>query len=240
MILSAHQLNYLPYPGLIAKINYSDKFIYLSNLQFEKKSWQSRNKMMNNGSEILLSIPIKNKNKIQLIKDVEINNEINWKKKHLKTIQYNYKKAKYFKRYIKFFEKLYENNWIKLNEITEYILLYVMKELNIKTEIVSDKNYNFKEKKNDFLIEVCKKFDATTYVSNKGSEDYIDLTIFKKNKINHYFVSYKNYIYSQQNNKKFVNNLSIFDMMFNCGPDETEKIIKNKMNLVISKNLQHL
>ena len=142
MILSAHQLNYLPYPGLIAKINYSDKFIYLSNLQFEKKSWQSRNKMMNNGSEILLSIPIKNKNKIQLIKDVEINNEINWKKKHLKTIQYNYKKAKYFKRYIKFFEKLYENNWIKLNEITEYILLYVMKELNIKTEIVSDKNYN--------------------------------------------------------------------------------------------------
>jgi hypothetical protein len=240
MILSAHQLNYLPYPGLIAKINYSDKFLYLSNLQFEKKSWQSRNKMMNNGSEILLSIPIKNKNKIQLIKDVEINNEINWKKKHLKTIQYNYKKAKYFKRYIKFFEKLYENNWIKLNEITEYILLYVMKELNIETEILSDKNYNFKEKKNDFLIEICKKFDATTYVSNKGSEDYIDLTVFKKNKINHYFVSYKNYFYRQQNNKKFVNNLSIFDMMFNCGPDETEKIIKNKMNLVISKNLQYL
>ena len=28
------------------------------------------------------------------------------RKKHLKTIRYNYKKAKYFKRYIKFFEKL--------------------------------------------------------------------------------------------------------------------------------------
>lgn len=37
MKLSAHQLNFLPYPGLIAKINYSDQFIYLTKIQFEKK-----------------------------------------------------------------------------------------------------------------------------------------------------------------------------------------------------------
>jgi hypothetical protein len=60
-------LNFLPYPGLIAKINYSDQFIYLTKIQFEKKSWQSRNQIINNNntSPLLLSVPIKNKDKLK-------------------------------------------------------------------------------------------------------------------------------------------------------------------------------
>ena len=240
MILSAHQLNYLPYPGLIAKINYVDRFVYLSNIQFEKKSWHSRNRIMNKGSDFLLSIPIKNKSKTQLIKDVKINNKINWCKKHFKTIENNYKKTKYFEKYIEFFYKLYQVNWVNLNELTEYILLYVLKELNIETEIISDENLNFTEKKNNFIIEICKKTSATTYISNKGAEKYINLELFKQRGIDHYFVNYKNFIYTQENSKKFVKNLSIFDMMFNCGPKVTESIIKDKKNLEVSKNHQYL
>ena len=90
MILSAHQLNYLPYPGLFSKINLSDKFIYLSKIQFEKKSWQSRNRIINKNEDFLLSVPILNKDIKQLICEVKINNKIDWKKKHLKSIENNY------------------------------------------------------------------------------------------------------------------------------------------------------
>lgn len=38
IVLSGHQPNYLPYPGLIGKILHSDKFIYVSNVQLEKKA----------------------------------------------------------------------------------------------------------------------------------------------------------------------------------------------------------
>ena len=81
MILSAHQLNYLPYAGLLSKINSSDKFLYLSKVQFEKKSWQSRNRILSKNKDFLLSVPVINKNVKQLIADVRINNKINWKKK---------------------------------------------------------------------------------------------------------------------------------------------------------------
>ena len=86
MILSAHQLNYLPYAGLLSKINSSDKFLYLSKVQFEKKSWQSRNHIINDNEPLLLSVPIKNKDRIQNIENIEINNEMVWKKKHFKNI----------------------------------------------------------------------------------------------------------------------------------------------------------
>lgn len=239
MILSAHQLNYLPYPGLLSKINSSDKFIYLSQIQFEKKSWQSRNRIFNNNRDFLLSIPIIDKNVKQLIADVKINNKINWKKKHLKNIESGYNKTKHYKKYIVFFREFYEKNWTNLAEINEYFLKYILNELDIKTEVISDKKYNFSEKKNNFIIEMCKYFKADKYLSNKGSEKYIDLELFKKNKIDHYFVNYKNVDY-RKNNNPYQFNLSVIDMLFYCGSKESSKIIKNSQNLEISKNYKFL
>ena len=45
MILSGHQPNYWPYPGLIGKIMKSDRFVFVTKVQFEKKSWQKRNRV---------------------------------------------------------------------------------------------------------------------------------------------------------------------------------------------------
>lgn len=239
MILSAHQLNYLPYPGLFSKINLSDKFIYLSKIQFEKKSWQSRNRIINKNEDFLLSVPILNKDIKQLICEVKINNKIDWKKKHLKSIENNYSKTKFYKEYIIFFQKLYEKNWIYLAELNEYFLKYMLNELEIKTEIISDRDCNFKKKKNNFLIEMCNYFNADKYISNKGSEKYIDLDLFKKNNINHYFVNYKGVDYRNKNNTSIIN-LSIIDMLFYCGSKETSKIIKDKKNLEMSENYKFL
>jgi hypothetical protein len=239
MILSAHQLNYLPYAGLLSKINSSDKFLYLSKVQFEKKSWQSRNRILSKNKDFLLSVPVINKNVKQLIADVRINNKINWKKKHLKSIEINYSKTKYFNDYINFFRTFYEKDWIYLAEMNEYFLKYIIQELQIKTEILSDRDLNFKKKKNDFIIEICNHFKANEYLSNKGSEKYIDLELFKKNKINHYFVDYHDTDYRNQTNLS-VTNLSVIDMLFHCGSKKTSKIIKDNRNLKFSKNYQFL
>ena len=75
-------------------------------------------------------------------------NKINWKKKHLKSIEINYSKTKYFNDYIDFFREFYEKNWIYLAEMNEYFLKYILQELQIKTEIISDRDLNFREKKN--------------------------------------------------------------------------------------------
>ena len=176
MILSAHQPNYLPYPGLFAKINYSDKFIYLSCVQFEKQSWQCRNRIIN---DVYLTIPLK-KNKLKTnINQIKIDNSKNWKSKHYKSIFYSYKKSKFFNDYINFFEDIYNQEWKYLNDLNIKIMNFLLKELEIDVLIYYDTDFNFDSHKTDKLIEMSKKLDCNEYISNIGSQAYININQFK-------------------------------------------------------------
>ena len=235
MILSGHQANYLPYPGLFSKIFNSDCFIYVNDVKFENKSWQSRNRIIGENDFIVLTVPTLKKKSSQIIKDVEINNKTNWKYKHFKSIEINYKKSSYFKKYIKFFEDLYSKEWKKICDLNIYVTNFVIKELDISTKIIYDTNYSFEKKKTERLIEMCQKTNADTYLSNLGSQSYVDLYLFKKRKINHFFIDFKSEPYRQKK-RGFVPNLTVFDMLFFCGKEETKKIVKNKENIFFSKN----
>ena len=58
MILAGHQPEYLPYIGLFHKITLCDTFIFVNHVQFNKKSWQNRNRTRCNTGERLLTIPV--------------------------------------------------------------------------------------------------------------------------------------------------------------------------------------
>lgn len=235
MILSGHQPNYLPYPGLIGKILHSDKFIYVSNVQLEKKSWQNRNRLKGANGEIVLSVPVLTKGKFnQKISETQINNGENWRQKHFGTISLNYKKAPYYKDYIDFFEDLYSKEWTSLNDLDIYIMNYVLHELNIKTEIFYDTDFDFKGSNNDLLVEMTKALNCDTYLSNKGSENYVDISAFTQNGLNHQYLDYKNVTYKQCY-REFVPFLSIFDMLFNIGKEATYEIIADRNNYNFSE-----
>lgn len=56
MILSGHQPNYWPYPGLIGKIMKSDCFMFVTKVQFEK-SWQKRNRVRTKEGWTYIQLP---------------------------------------------------------------------------------------------------------------------------------------------------------------------------------------
>ena len=74
---------------------------------------------------------------------------------------------------------------------------------------------------------MIKKLGCTGYLSNKGSHSYVNLSLFKEKKISHYFCDYHSPIYKQYSNtKSFEKNLTVFDMLFFCGRDQTIKMMK--------------
>ena len=73
MKIAISQPTYLPWQGYFALIDYVDEFVFLENIQFNKRSWQQKNKINSNGKELILTIPVKTKSKFyQKICDVEI------------------------------------------------------------------------------------------------------------------------------------------------------------------------
>ena len=204
-------------------------------MQFETKSWQSRNRIIGEKDFILLTVPTLKKKGFQKINEVEINNTTNWKFKHFKSIEINYKKSSFFKIYIKFFEELYSKDWKKICNLNIYITNFIIKELGIETKIFYDTDYSFKEKKTGRLIEMCKQVKANSYLSNLGSQSYVDLHLFKKNKLDHFFIDFISKPYRQKKTG-FIPNLTVFDMLFFCGKEKTIKAIKSKDSIKMSKN----
>ena len=101
--------------------------------------------------------------------------------------------------------------------------------LSINTEIFLQSNLNIKENKNDLLIGILKKLKSSHYLSGLGAKSYISESKFQKNKIKLYWNNFEIIKYEQFNNSHdFVGDLSIIDMLFNCGIKKT-KIIINKI-----------
>lgn len=68
-------------------------------------------------------------------------------RKNYKTIELLYGKAPFYKEYKDFLDDLYTKQWEKLMDIDIYIMQYLFKELDVKTKILYDRDYEFKGKK---------------------------------------------------------------------------------------------
>ncbi|MFW5675578.1 MAG: WbqC family protein [Acetivibrio ethanolgignens] len=235
MLLSIHQPNYWPYPGLIGKIALSDKFMFLTKVQLDKSSWQNRNRIRIKEGWKYLAVPVISKGKEgQKIQDTLISNQTNWRNQHLNAIRFAYQKAPYYKRYETFIHDLYKKKWEYLAELDIYIMEYILNELAIETEVIYDKDLEIRGEKNELLINVCHQLEADKYMSNKGSENYVNIEKFNAEHIEHIYIDYKGVKYPQLFGD-FEGSLSILDMLMNCGSEATREIILDKNNYYFSE-----
>ena len=108
MILTAHQPVYLPWLGLFHKIALADEFVIFDQVQYLPKDWMNRNKIKTQIGSIWLTVPVLRKGHRELkTSEIQINNSVDWRKKHLRSISINYQKTQYFEKYIPFFEKTF-------------------------------------------------------------------------------------------------------------------------------------
>lgn len=227
MILSGHQPNYWPYPGLIGKIMLSDCFVYVTKVQFEKKSWQKRNRIRTKEGWNYLQVPTVTKGKFdQNICDVEIDNSTDWREKTLKTIQLLYGKAPFYKDYIGFIEETYQKEWTHLSDLNIHIMNFLLEHLGAETKIYYDKDYAFQGSKTAMLVDMCKQIGCDTYLSNLGSSAYVQIPEFTQAGLHHKYINYNGTSYRQVFGG-FEPGLSILDMLMNCGRDKTREILLN-------------
>lgn len=232
MRLAAHQPNYLPYLGFFHKICLSDTFVILDTAQFVKSgpfAWMNRNRIRTKDGWIWLTVPVLTKGKFPVsLFDAEIDNSIDWRGRHWKSIYYNYHKAPCFKAYGDFFEELYKKEWRRLIEICEEVIFYLMRELNINVKIAHASELKIESKDSKFLAEACRKLGADTYIYGKHGEDYQEETVFEQNNIKLISQNFKHPVYNQLN-KPFIECMSAIDLLFNHGRDSREILIGKKI-----------
>ncbi len=224
MIVAVHQPQYLPWLGYFDKIRIADVFCYLDNVQYKKNEWQNRNRIKTAQNWQWLTVPVHYRFP-QKINEVEINNSVNWKKKHLQALITNYSKAPYFKDYITPLEDVFTKDWELLSEFNIGLLERLREFLNLHDKpAIPASSMVLRDDPTERLIDICKAVGADTYLAGQDGRTYMDLERFRANGITLITQEFKHPVYPQLYDE-FQSHMSIVDLLFNCGP-ESIKIIE--------------
>jgi hypothetical protein len=216
IILSAHQPVYLPWLGLFHKIALANIFCVFDIVQYQRKDFNNRNKIKTSVGPIWLTVPVKSSGRLDsIITDIEIIND-GWHKKHLKSIELNYKKTPYFEQYFYGLKKILDTPYQYLVDLNFDILVYALDVLGIGTKIVKASDYSFAGSKSELVLDMCTQLNADIYIFGEEGKGYADVDAFKSKGVNPYFQSYNHPIYKQIKGefKPFMN---IFDLIFTEG-----------------------
>ncbi len=225
------QPTYLPWAGYFGLMMASDIFIFLDNVQFEKRGWQQRNQIKTLKGNLFLTVPVKTKNRYkQFINEVEVDNSTDFKKNHFKTIKLNYNKTDFFKQYELELKEIYDKKYDKLVTLNYELIYWIKEKLNIKTKLIKSSDFEKQGNKDELIANLVEKVDSKNYLFTEGSKNYIlDSKIFEYKKIKLTKFNFNIEVYKQQY-ENFLPYMSIVDLLFNLG-EKSQAYIKKGINL---------
>ncbi len=216
-IAGIHQPQYLPWLGLVERVSRSDVFVILDNVPYSKNYFYNRNKIKGPNGPQWLTIPVLSKGQFgQSFVDTKIDNSQNWSEKHWNSIYHAYANAPFFTEYSEYFHKTLEKEWDLLVDICIDTFRFLLGSFGIEKEIARASELGVKGKKEELLINICRKLGVTHYLSGPDGAKYLNMQAWKDKNIE---VDFQNYIHPvyEQLYGEFVSNLSATDLLFNCG-----------------------
>ena len=163
------------------------------NSRYNKQTLTNRTYIDSSNGELMLTVPIKHsgKNIPRKFSKIKIDNSSNWKKTHYKSIKICYQSSPFFEFYEDDISFFYESEYEYLHQLNFASINLVCKWINLE---MPKENFNDQEK----------EFINLFYLSNtKRTRELLE----------------KKYTQTFQVSNGFINDLSILDLIFNCGPD---------------------
>ena len=218
MKLAIMQPYFFPYIGYFQLMNAVDEFIVYDNIEFSKKGWVNRNRILVNGNDVMFTLPLKKDSDFLNIGDRYLADIWSEEKiKLLNKITETYRKAPFFKSAYPVIEQSVlcnESNLFKfiLNSLVQMkAYLGIATPLAISSQIKIDHGLRSEEK----VIAVCKSRNADVYINPIGGLELYNKSRFKDSGIQLCFLEANNIQYAQFG-QPFVPFLSMIDvMMFN-------------------------
>jgi hypothetical protein len=218
MRLAIMQPYFFPYIGYFQLINAVDEFVIYDNIEFTKKGWINRNRILVNGQDAYITVPLKKDSDFLDIKARWLADT--WRSersKMLNRITESYRKAPQFNVVYPVIEKAILFDDLNLFNFILHSVNQVNGYLGISTSIVvsSAIEMNHALKAEEKVMGMCKAKNADTYLNPIGGVDLYSKERFRNEGIELLFIKSDHLTYKQFNNE-FIPWLSIIDvMMFN-------------------------
>ena len=166
------QSNYIPWKGYFQMIAEADVFVFYDTVQFTKRDWRSRNKIMTPRGPIWLTIPVGG-NRDRRIDEVTLPNG-EWRKNHIETVRRIYSYTEHIGDLESILEPIFTNEKIVLlSDFNQTIIRKISEYLEIDTVFMNSSDFEIEGDKTERLIRICKEVNADVYLSGPAAKNYI-------------------------------------------------------------------
>ncbi len=226
--IAVMQPYFFPYLGYWQLINAVDTFIIYDDVNFIKRGWIHRNRILSNNDSQFININLRKVSQNKKIDEIEISDDIQWRNKLIKQLEYTYKKAPFYDIVYPILISVIENNTISLSKFLTDTIIQIVDFLGIKTEIIkSSSDYNNSHlDRQTRLIDIVKKEHGSVYINALGGRELYSKQAFESEGLELYFIQSKELNYSQFKNE-FVPHLSIIDVMMFNDIEEIHKMLNS-------------
>ena len=229
MRIAIAQPTYLPWLGYFDLLDQVDRFVLLDSVQFERQSWQQRNRIKTPQGLGWLTIPVVFRGRLdQAIADVSVRVPDFWRD-HLRAIELNYRRAPFFDQYFDQLRNQFEMSISSLSlvQLTTALLRWLVEVIGITTPMIRSSELPVCGKRTELLAEICVLLGASAYLSPLGSSEYLmdELPVLTHRGIDVTFHSYNHPVYRQMF-PPFQPYACILDLLFNQG-DKALQIIRS-------------
>ncbi len=228
------QPTFLPWLGYIAQLAEADIFICLDNVQYSRRSWQTRNRIVSRlGNVDYINVNVERCQRSTTFKDVLISKVYNSKYISNRIKQY-YTGLENIEKKIEFIEPLfskyhYAGHGLADSNYKQLMLIKNILELDCKIVKASDLSLlDISQTATESLFNICKYFNATTYLSSFRSRLYMEaeLKIFEDNGIKIKWQKFQHINYIPNKDTRFISHLSLVDYLMHNDINNLPKYLK--------------
>ncbi len=217
-VVAILQPNYIPWKGYFDMIRSVDEFILLDDVQYTH-DWRNRNLIKTPNGPQWLSIPVRVRSLKDRINEIQVSDST-WKRKHLMNLVHNYSKSGYFKHYYDWLRELFlGHEETNLSRINYRFISAINDVLGITTPVTWSSDYNVQAVNEERVLKLCKKANASVYLSGPSARDYLHEEYFNEAGIEINWMEYSGYPEYPQLFPPFEHRVSIIDLLFNVGPE---------------------
>ena len=232
MRLAIMQPYFFPYVGYFQLIAAVDLFIVYDNIKYTKKGWINRNRMLQNGKDLMFSLPLKGDSDYLDVRARELAADFN-RDKLLNQFKGVYRRAPNFEQTFPLLEKIVRYEDANLFRFLHQSIVRTCEHLGIPTEIKASSVIAIDHdlKNQDKVLALCASVGATTYVNANGGMEIYSRNVFREKGIELKFIQSKPFEYSQFGDA-FVPWLSIIDVMMFNPLDRIQACISTNYELI--------
>ena len=221
----------------------ADLFILLDHVQFERRNYQNRTRILLDGQPHWLTVPVLQMSQKERVLDKQIDNPPEetlrwWGTNHYLTLRHAYRQAPFFDLYGPDLKKILESRWNKLVDLNHALLDFLRHALDIRTPVVRSSQLNVSGEKSELILNLCQFAGADVYLAGMGgSRDYLDQNAFNRAGIQLQWQNFQHPVYRQCGHDLFVPGLSALDMLFNYGP-QSRNMMQGEMTKTPARQLE--